>query len=146
MSKRPWLFVSLLAVAVLAAAGTAALRDPGLRGRAARLALFGSPLLEVNAPLPEQWIAQGGVQVVVRYPLADRTAAETFRCLLNGRDVTERLTRGANGAAGSVLGAVEGANRLRVEVFGRPWWGGGWFEDAVEITFHVRPLPGLDRA
>ena len=82
----------------------------------------------------------------MRYPRAWGTAAETFRCFLNGRDVTEGLTRGANGAAGSLLGAIEGPNRLRVEVFGRPWWGGGWFEDAVEITFHVRPLPYFDRA
>ncbi len=147
MSRRPLVFAGLLAVLVVAAALVLALqRDAALRSHAVRLALFGTPLLELRAPLPEQSVSQGGVQVVVHYLRTWGTAEETFRCLLNGLDVTERLTRGANGAAGSLLGAIEGPNRLRVEVSGRPWWGSGMLEDAVEITFHVRPLPDFDRA
>lgn len=117
-----------------------------LRGALSRTLLFGQPLLEIRSPAPGQAVAQGGVEIVVHFPAADRTASDTFRCLLNGRDVTPSLTTGENGAAGSVLGAIEGENHVRVEVFGRPWWGGPWLEDAREVRFRVRPLPTMDRA
>jgi hypothetical protein len=133
----------------LAAAGVVGLTlavDPDLRGEARRMALFGSPLLDLRAPLDGQWVAQGRVEIIVQFPAAERTSSQTFRCLLNGHDVTPDLTRAENGAAGSVLGAVEGENHLRVEVFGRPWWGGPFLEDAVERRFHVRALPAFDRA
>ncbi len=137
----------LLGGSALAAAMALALAfDPGLRDEARRALLFGSPLLELRVPLDGQWVAQGRVEIIVQFPAAGRTSSETFRCLLNGRDVTTDLTRAENGAAGSVLGAVEGENHLRVEVFGRPWWGGPFLEDSVERRFHVRPLPSFDRA
>ncbi len=132
--------LSLLGAGIWAVFGRTAQEAAG------RVILFGEPLLEVRAPHPGQWVAQGGVEIVVQYPVSERIAWETFRCLLNGHDVTDRLTRGRNGAAGSVVGAVEGPNLLRVEVFGQTWWGGDYLEDAVELTFRVRPLPALERA
>jgi hypothetical protein len=132
---------------VIAAAGVLRLESASeLRGALSRALLFGQPLLEIRSPAPDQAVAQGGVEIIVHFPAADRTASDTFRCLLNGRDVTLALTRGENGAAGSVLGAIEGENHVRVEVFGRPWWGGLWLEDAREVRFRVRPLPTMDRA
>jgi hypothetical protein len=141
-------FVAVFAVATVIVAGGALLVAAGseLADSVSRALLFGQPLLEIRSPAPGQDVAQGGVEIIVHFPLADRTASDTFRCLLNGRDVTPSLTRGENGAAGSVLGAVEGENHVRVEVFGRPWWGGPWLEDAREVRFRVRPLPTLDRA
>ncbi len=131
------------------AAGVLALTlvvEPSLRLEARRMLLFGSPLLELQAPLDGQWVAQGQVEIIVRFPAVERTSSPTFRCLLNGHDVTTGLTRAENGAAGSVLGAIEGENHLRIEVFGRPWWGGPFLEDSLELRFHVRALPTLDRA
>jgi hypothetical protein len=138
--------VALFAAAGLLAAGAAALLVLGAREGVTRALLFGQPLLEIRSPAPGQAVAQGGVDIIVHFPVAERTASDTFRCLLNGRDVTTALTRGENGAAGSVIGAVEGENRLRVEVFGRPWFGGPWLEDAAEVRFRVRPTPTMDRA
>ncbi len=141
-------FVAVSAAAALAVAGAVALAISGadLREVGSRALLLGQPLLEIRSPAAGQAVAQGGVEIIVHFPAADRTASDTFRCLLNGRDVTPALTRGENGAAGSVLGAIEGENRLRVEVFGRPFWGGPWLEDAQEVRFRVRPLPTMDRA
>lgn len=139
----------LLLIGALAVAGVLALTlalDSELRDEARRTLLFGSPLLDLRAPLDGQWVAQGKVEIIVQFPSAERTSSETFRCLLNGHDVTPDLTRAENGAAGSVLGAVEGENHLRVEVFGRPWWGGPFLEDSIERHFRVRPLPTMDRA
>jgi hypothetical protein len=148
MAPRPRAFVALPAAAGLLVAGLGLALAFGvdLREAATRALLFGQPLLEIRSPAPGQAVAQGGVEVIVRFPVAERTAADTFRCLLNGRDVTPALTRGENGAAGSVIGAIEGENQLRVEVFGRPWWGGPWLEDAAEVRFSVRPTPTMDRA
>ena len=134
------------AAGIAAVAGLLVALGVDLRESLSRTLLFGQPLLEIRAPAPDQAVAQGGVEIIVHFPAADRTASDTFRCLLNGRDVTLSLTRGENGAAGSVLGAIEGENWVRVEVFGRPWWGGPWLEDAQEVRFRVRPLPTMDRA
>jgi hypothetical protein len=146
MSGRHLFAFVLAGLAVALAAGSLTLYEGPLRAQAARVLVFGSPLVEIRAPRTDQFIPQGSVEVVVAFPSLERTSADTFRCLLNGRDVTHLLTRGENGAAGAILGAVEGENRLRVEVFGRPWWGSQWFEDTDEVTFHVRPIPSLDRA
>jgi hypothetical protein len=128
-------------LAILAAAA-----DPGLRHEAGRLALFGARLIEIQAPRPGEQVAPGGVHVAVRFPAADRTAVGTFRVLLNGRTVTGELTRARTGAVGSVVGAVEGENRLRIEVFGRAWWTRRYFEDSAEVVFRVAPNFNLDRA
>lgn len=147
MAIRTSLFATLAAFSgALCVLGALAVLDPGLRDRLARRLLFGGPLVEIRAPHPEQWVAQGGVDIVLRYPDASRTAPETLRCLLNGREVTSLLTLAENGAAGSVIGAVSGENLLRVQVFGRPWWGRIYLEDTVELVFYVRPLPSFDRA
>jgi hypothetical protein len=145
-SGRAFGFLLFGALAAAGVVGLTLATDPGLRGEARRMLLFGSPLLELRAPLDGQWVAQGRVEIIVQFPAVGRTSSQTFRCLLNGHDVTPDLTRAENGAAGSVLGAVEGENHLRVEVFGRPWWGGPFLEDAVERRFHVRALPYFDRA
>ena len=145
-TSRVFAITALLAAALMCAAGVAIALDPELGRQGLRIALFGEPLVEVRAPASGQILPQGGVDVLVRFPKADRVARETFRCLLNGRDVTAQLTRAENGAAGSLIGAKEGVNRLRVEVFGRSAWLNRFLEDSVEVTFRVRPLLNLDRA
>jgi len=72
--------------------------------------------------------------------------SETFRCVLNGKDVTRLLTVGANGAAGAIFPLRVGENHLRIEVFGRGWWAGRLFEDRIDARFRSRPPPALDRA
>jgi hypothetical protein len=139
-------FLLFGALAVVGVVGLTLAVDPDLRIEARRMLLFGSPLLDLRTPLDGQVVAQGRVEIIVQFPAAERTSSQTFRCLLNGHDVTPDLTRAENGAAGSVLGAVEGENHLRVEVFGRPWWGGPFLEDSVERRFQVRALPTFDRA
>ncbi len=101
---------------------------------AIRRSLFvGSPLLEVLTPDSGDQRPLGGIEVVVRFPREHRVAPETFRCLLNGEDVTDQLTVGRNGAGGSVYPLQEGTNTLRFEVFGRGWWATRYFEDSVEV-------------
>jgi hypothetical protein len=124
----------------------AALVQPTLAGAVLRAALFGRPVFDLRTPQPGQVLAQGEVEVFVHFDDATRIAPETFRCILNGRDVTGELTRARNGAVGSLIGAVEGENHLRVEVFARAWWSERYFEDSRDVTFRVRPLPDLDRA
>jgi hypothetical protein len=118
---------------------------PELARNAVRAALLGGPLLELRSPLGGQIVAEGGVDVFVSFRDAERVAPGTFRCLLNGRDVTADLTQGRNGAVGSLIGAIEGDNHLRVEVFGRSAWLDRFVEDADEVSFRVRPLVNLDR-
>lgn len=148
MVKRRRLFALVAATfAVPAVAlGLAWGLDPGLGREGLRVALFGGPLLELRSPAGGQILPQGGVDVLVRFPDAERVAHETFRCLLNGRDVTRELTRGENGAVGSLIGVRDGENLLRVEVFGRSVWLSRFLEDSVEVTFRVRPLATMDRA
>ncbi len=145
MAKRLRIFgVSLLALGALAAL---ALTGAGAGLRAAERWLFlGRPLLEFRAPQAGQVVPVGSIEVIVGFPAAERVVVETFRCLLNDRDVTQHLTLGRNGAGGSVQGLLEGENRLRVEIFGRGWWPGRFLEDAHELTFRVQPLPTMDRA
>jgi len=106
--------------------------------------VLGRALLDLRSAPPEV-VPPGGVAVVVHFPDTSRVLADTFRCVLNGKDVTSLLSVGGNGAAGSVFPLRVGENRLRVEVFGRGWWPGRWYEDAVEVTFRSRPLPPLDQ-
>jgi hypothetical protein len=141
------LFRNRLAIGV-ALALLAAPLVPGVAGLARttlRTALFGGPLLELRSPLGGQIVPEGGVDVFVSFRDADQVAPGTFRCLLNGRDVTSDLTQGRNGAVGSLIGAIEGDNHLRVEVFGRSAWLDRFVEDADEVSFRVRPLVNLDR-
>jgi len=106
--------------------------------------VLGRALLELRSAPPEV-VPPGGVPVVVHFPYTSRVVADTFRCLLNGRDVTALLTVGGNGAGGSVFPLRVGENHLRVEVFGRGWWPGQLYEDAVEVVFRSRPPPPLDQ-
>ena len=145
MRKPAPTFGFLAIVGVVAAAGVA-LALPQPRSFARRGLLFGGPLIEVTVPLPGQVVAQGGVAVLIRFPRSEQTLASSLRCLLDGEDVTERLTLGGNGAAGSIWSARDGVHRLRVEVFGRTWWHGPYFEDWVELEFRIRGNPSLDRA
>jgi len=145
MPKRLRIFVIsvttclLIGVALLAAV-------PSLRSHGLRYLLLGGALIEVSTPRAEQVLGQGGIPVLIRFTRIERTAAESLRCLLNGVDVTQRLTLGGNGAAGSLWAPRDGPQTLRFEVFGQSWWRGPYFEDAVELTFEVRPNPTLDRA
>ncbi len=66
------------------------------------------------------------VQVLVECLDQERVLPETFRCLLNNRDITDRLTLGRNGAGGQLYGLVQGSDLLGFEVFGRGWWPWRW--------------------
>jgi hypothetical protein len=145
MPKRPRIFGILLCSGLLVAA-LAALAIPPVRAAVLRQLLFGGALIEVATPRPAQVLGQGGIPVLIQFPRVERTAASSLRCLLNGVDVTERLTLGENGAAGSLWARRDGPQTLRVEVFGQSWWLGTYFEDAIELSFEVRPNPSLDRA
>ncbi len=136
--------VSLLALGALAALALTGTGE-GLRA-AERWLLLGRPLLEFRAPKAGQMVPVGSIEVIVGFPAAERVVVETFRCLLNDRDVTQYLTLGRNGAGGSVQGLLEGENRLRVEIFGRGWWPGRVLEDARELSLRFQPLPTMDRS
>jgi hypothetical protein len=128
--------VSLLAAALLLlSAFGATLFPPG-----------GRSFLWVDAPTPGQVVAPGGVDVLVRFAPSERVAPETFRCLLNGIDVTEALTTGENGAYGRVYRLVDGENLLRLEIFGRVWWSrDSLIERSREIRFRLRRRIDLHR-
>lgn len=138
--------VLLAGGAAVALAALVWAREPGLWHETQRWLLFGRPLLELQTPRPEQLVPPGGVSIVVRFPASERIAAESFRCTLNGEDVTDRLTQARNGAAGTLLPEAQGENHLRVRVLGRAWWSDRYFEDVEEIRFRVRSLPTFDRA
>jgi len=107
---------------------------------------IGGPLLQVQLPVEGSSVPQGGLPVRVTYPDADRVVSETFRCELNGQDVTSRVAvRARNGADGAVFPMREGVNRLRIGVFGRGLWG-NFVEDVVELEVRARPLGSWDRA
>jgi len=110
------------------------------------LGFGGRCLLEVRAPHGSAVLPMGGVEVLVGFREGAMVLPETFRCLLNNDDVTERLTLGENGAGGRLYGLVEGENRIRFEVFGQGWWPGRYFEDVREVILHITPLPNIDRA
>ena len=146
MPRGPRLFGAIL----LACVGVGLAAPLILRGTLAahelRAGFFlGRPLLDVHAPGAGGWRQVGGVRVLVRFSDEDRVAPETFRCLLNGRDVTDQLTVGANGVAGSVAPLLEGQNTLELQVFGRGWWGGRYYQDGARIRLDARPPIGLDR-
>ena len=145
MGKRPWLFgFVLLAGALVLVLGL--LRDPELRRQLWRLSHGGRPLLVLRAPDGSAMLPVGDVEVLVGVSNEERVRPETFRCLLNNRDVTGQLTLGTNGAGGHLYGLVEGENHLRVEVFGQGWWPGQYLEDAQEVIVRVMERPNLDRA
>ena len=129
-----------LAGAVLGLRG--ALSAEGLRGTV----YLGPPLLQVREPRLQPFRLLGGADVLIEFSSQDRVAPETFRCLLNGRDVTDQLTVGRNGVAGSVAPLLEGSNTLRLEVFGRSWWGGRYFQDSHELVLDARAPLSMDRA
>ncbi len=137
---------SLLALLLAGGIGLASVGEGSLSERVRRLVFLGRPMLQVLRPTPGQQVAFGGVEVEIGFPGRERVAVDTFRCLLNNRDVTHLLTLGSNGAQGAIFGLVEGENRIRIEVFGRGWWSARYFQDARTVVFHVRPYPNLDRA
>lgn len=99
----------------------------------------GEALLWVDSPIPGQIVPPGGVEVLVRFDPAQGVASETFRCLLNGVDVTHDLTTGENGAVGRLYQLLDGENVLRLEVFGRAWWSGdSLVQRAREVRFRSR--------
>jgi hypothetical protein len=106
---------------------------------------FGGPLMELASPLPGERLPITAVELLVTFR-NERAVADTFRCLLNGADVTALLTLAQNGAGGTLFPLREGRNTLRVEVFGRALLGDRIVEDALEIEFETRPLPHFDRA
>ncbi len=105
----------------------------------------GPLLMDVVSPLPGATIGLDGVEVLVQFRQAD-AAAETFRALLNGADVTDLLTTGENGCYGKLSGMLTGDNVLRVEVFGRvPWSSDRLFEQSREVRVRMRPPQNLDQ-
>jgi hypothetical protein len=115
-------------------------------GSIARAVWIGAPLLELRHPLEGARVPFGGLAVVVEFPDRDRVIPGTLRCLLNGADLTGGLTRGDNGAAGSLYPLREGRNLLRIEVFGKGRFGDRVVEDFVEVEFETGPLPSFDLA
>ena len=130
----------LLGAALLMTGGDV-LRQGGL----ARLTYHGGPLLTLQSPEPGEELPAGGVEVLVRFPDRKRVASQTFRCLLNGEDVTHLLTVGQNGAAGSVYPLREGGNQIEVQVFGRGWYRSHYFMDRIEVPVQIS-VPLMDRA
>lgn len=116
-----------------------------------RLLRFAGPLLRLEnpsasgAPASGVVMPMGGVPILVRFQGEGRVLPDTFRCLLNGTDVTHLLTVGVNGVAGTVYPLREGQNQLRVEVFGKTFWSGQYLQDSFELPIQARPL-SLDQA
>jgi hypothetical protein len=121
-------------------------RGVPLQERLWRLAFIGRPLLVLSTPALDQTLSDGALELFVGFPDEGRVATETFRCLLNGRDVTRTLTVGRNGAHGRLFGLTEGENSVRVEVFGRSPWTGRYVQDFQWLAVSVRGHPELDRA
>ena len=128
--------LALLALLLASGAGPGPLQQLHFGGRS---------LLAVLSPEGDQVLAVGRVEVLISFS-EERVLPETFRCLLNSEDVTERLSLAANGVAGKLHGLVEGENRLRFEIFGESLWPGRYLEEVREIRIQVAPLPPLDRA
>jgi hypothetical protein len=132
----------------LASAAAVALAGPGrFQDRVRRLLFIGAPLFEVQLPGQANRPPHSGeVEVFVGFAPGGRVAWDTFRALLNGHDVTAQLTLGRNGAHGKLLGLTEGENQLRLQIFGRSWWGGQYVEDEQVVRLSVTGRPDLDRA
>ncbi len=106
----------------------------------------GPVLLHVDAPVDGAVIGPDGLEVLVRFATRDRAAAETFRALLNGAEVTEDLTTAQNGAWGRLHGLLDGENVLRLEIFGRSWTGSDRLVEHVrEVRVRMRRPLGLNR-
>jgi hypothetical protein len=101
---------------------------------------LGPPLLEISLPVAEEAVvANEALEVFVHFPYTERTRPETLHVTLNGADVTDSFSVAENGAIGDVVLLVDGANVLRVGVFGRAWWGRGRLvEHTTERRFRVR--------
>jgi hypothetical protein len=148
MMKRLPVFGPLLLMAVAATLVSSLMV---LRGkpfdRALSAGLFiGTPLMELRQPQDGVTHPPGGLTILVRFEEDERVAVETFRCLLNGQDRTHQLTRGRNGAGGTIFPLREGPNQLRLEIFGRGWLSGRYYREIVERVIEVRPLTDLERA
>lgn len=127
-------------IGVLAAAVIGAGLAVGLAGLRAPV------LLDVRAPGQGQRVGIEGVDVLVRFDPAGRAEPATFRVLLNGADVTDRLAVAKNGAHGVLYGLLDGDNRVRVEIFGRGYWPTGLLvEEARELEVQFRRPLDLDR-
>ena len=87
-----------------------------------------------------------GGDVLLRVTVSDGVSLEGVSVRVNGRDVTDQLTVGRNGVAGSVAPLLEGSNTLRLEVFGRSWWGGRYYQDSYDIVLDARAPLSMDRA
>jgi hypothetical protein len=98
---------------------------------------LGSPLLELRAPAPG--VVRGSVPIVVRFPDRGRVSLPTFRCLLDGVDVTDRLTARADGVRGAIYPVRSGPVTLRVSIFGEgsAFGSGRFVEHSVELTVVV---------
>jgi len=119
----------------------------GVEDRIRRLLFVGAPLFEVRLPPGAgEALRSGAIELFVGFAPGERVAWDTFRALLNGRDVTGELTLGRNGAHGKLLGLTEGRNQLRLQIFGRSWWGGHYIEDEQVLQLRVAGHPDLDRA
>jgi len=147
MRRRFLIFGAILLACGAGLAGAVAGLRGGLSGEGLRGAIYlGAPLLQIREPQPAGYRLLGGADVLIEFPSQDRVAPETFRCLLNGRDVTDQLTVGRNGVAGSVAPLLEGSNSLRLEVFGRSWWGGRYYQDSYDLILDARAPLSMDRA
>jgi hypothetical protein len=132
----------------LASAAAVCLVGPGgASERLRRLLFVGAPLFEVRLPDSAHVVLRSGaVELFVGFAPGDRVAWDTFRALLNDRDVTPSLTLGRNGAHGKLFGMTEGPNHLRLQLFGRSWWGGHYVQDEQVLVLSVVGRPDLDRA
>lgn len=138
--------VSLVTGAACAGAALGLAGPGGLGERAHRLVYFGGPLFRVLRPGAAPELGVGAIEVHIGFSPAGRVAADTFRCLLNGDDVTDTLTLGRNGAHGELRGLTEGPNLIQLQLFGRSWWGSRYVQDEHRIVVRVRGSGGLDRA
>lgn len=106
----------------------------------------GETFLWVDHPTPGQVVTPGGIDVLIRFAPDHRVAPETFRCLLNGVDVTQALTTGENGATGRLYRLLDGENVLRLEIFGRAWWSrDSLVQQTREVHFRLRRRVDLHR-
>jgi hypothetical protein len=108
---------------------------------------FAPPLLTVETPRGIETVGLGGVEVLVRFDAAGRAEPATFRVLLNGADVTDRLETAPNGAHGRLTGLLDGPNTIRLQVFGRGFWPPQMLvEETRELEILYRPPINIDRA
>jgi hypothetical protein len=149
MAKHLRLFgVVALVTGAVASAAAVCLAGPGGAGERVRRLLFvGAPLFEVRRPLTSHEVLRSGsFEVFVGFSPGERVAWDTFRALLNDRDVTGQLTLGRNGVHGRLDGLTEGDNRLRLQIFGRSWWGGAYVQDEQTVVLSVVGRSDWDRA